>query len=179
MAKDNSTLLEKLFTNHASGLVRFLNRKVKNPEDAEDIAQNAFIRIQHLAESGNLENPKAYLYQTAANLAIDQLRREKLHHNYLQGELSKQMATEDEGVADHCSPERLLSARHELNAIDRVLEQLPLKCRQAFLLHRTKGYSYGEIAKDMGVSVSSVEKYILQALKHCRRALTHTEGAGP
>ena len=76
--------LEEVFTNHAQGLVRFLYRKVKNWEDAEDIAQNAFIRIQRLTQTGELDNPKAYLYQTASNLAIDKIRREKLHTAYVQ-----------------------------------------------------------------------------------------------
>lgn len=176
MTNDNNTLLERLFANHATGLVRFLSRKVRSREDAEDIAQNAFIRIQRLAESGELENPKAYLYQTAANLAIDQLRREKLHHGYLQSEITKQMASGDEALVNYCTPERLLGAKTQLNAIESALSQLPLKCRQAFLLHRTKGYSYSDIAREMGVSVSSVEKYILQALKHCRKALEDSGG---
>ncbi|MAZ89474.1 MAG: hypothetical protein CL693_17720 [Cellvibrionaceae bacterium] len=51
------------------------------------------------------------------------------------------------------------------------MDDLPIKCRQAFLLHRVKGLSYNDIAHEMGVSVSSVEKYILQALKHSRAVL--------
>ena len=56
-------------------------------------------------------------------------------------------------------------------SIYRAMERLPERCSQAFLLHRTSGLSYSEIAQELGVSVSSVEKYILQALKHCRAAL--------
>ena len=52
-----------------------------------------------------------------------------------------------------------------------AIDELPLKCRQAFLLHRNSGLSYSDIALELDVSVSSVEKYILQALKHCRAAL--------
>ena len=171
MAKDNHTLLAKLFADHGTGLVRFLRRKVRSSQDAEDIAQNAFIRIQRLADIGELENPKAYLFQTAANLAIDQLRRETLHHNYVQSEQGKHQDLDGGELADYCTPERLLGARRQLDQIDTALGQLPLKCRQAFLLHRNKDYSYSEIARDMGVSVSSVEKYILQALKHCRQVI--------
>ncbi|GLS25559.1 RNA polymerase sigma factor [Marinibactrum halimedae] len=169
-SEQENHFLENMFSNHLQGLIRFLSRKVKNPEDAEDIAHNAFIRIQRLANSGDLENPKAYLYQTAANLAIDQMRREKLHQNYLQGENCDHLPPEESSQADNLSPERLLAAKQQLQSIENALNQLPTKCKQAFMLHRVKGLSYSDIAKDMGVSVSSVEKYILQALKHCRAA---------
>ena len=64
-----------------------------------------------------------------------------------------------------------LGARQKLDAINRAVDELPFKVKQAFLLHRQNGLSYSAIAKQMGVSVSSVEKYILQALKHFRLAL--------
>lgn len=163
--------LEQVFTDHAQGLVRFLYRKVKNWEDAEDIAQNAFIRIQRLTESGELENPKAYLYQTASNLAIDKIRREKLHTNYIQSETADPAFGVTSGESDAYCPERQLRAREQLRRVEDALLQLPIKCRQAFMLHRLRNMSYNDIANEMNVSVSSVEKYILQALKHCRKTL--------
>ena len=69
------------------------------------------------------------------------------------------------------SPEQILSAREKLSYIYEAVDELPFKVKQAFLLHRHRGMSYQDIANDMEVSVSSVEKYILEALKHCRRKL--------
>lgn len=166
--------LEEVFTNHAQGLVRFLYRKVKNWEDAEDIAQNAFIRIQRLTQTGELDNPKAYLYQTASNLAIDKIRREKLHTAYVQSEMIDTTAGIQPVETDTHCPERQLRAREQLNKVEAALAQLPHKCRQAFMLHRVRNLSYNDIAKEMNVSVSSVEKYILQALKHCRKCIKDT-----
>lgn len=163
--------LEEVFTSHAQGLVRFLYRKVKNWEDAEDIAQNAFIRIQRLTLTGELDNPKAYLYQTASNLAIDKIRREKLHTAYVQSEMIDTSAGIQPVETDTYCPERQLQAREQLSKVESALEQLPHKCRQAFMLHRVRNLSYNDIAQEMNVSVSSVEKYILQALKHCRKCI--------
>ncbi|WP_317931197.1 RNA polymerase sigma factor [Halioxenophilus sp. WMMB6] len=168
---DTKAPLEQVFTSHAQGLVRFLYRKVKNWEDAEDIAQNAFIRIQRLTQSGELENPKAYLYQTASNLAIDKIRREKLHTAYIQSEMIDSSMGIQSNDTDNCCPERQLGARQQLQKVEAALAQLPVKCRQAFMLHRVRNMSYNDIAQEMNVSVSSVEKYILQALKHCRKSL--------
>ncbi len=64
-----------------------------------------------------------------------------------------------------------MAAREQLQSVYQAVESLPVKCKQAFLLHRMSGLSYSEIATEMSVSISSVEKYILQALKHCRKSM--------
>lgn len=169
MNKTRKTLLEKLFAEHGQALVRFVSRMVRNTEDAEDIAQHAYLRLQKLSDEKELENPRAYLYQIANNLAVDQLRRGKLHMEYVSQQMPAEGETATDDHADHQSPERVLAARQQLQSIHDAMDSLPLKCRQAFLLHRTRGLSYNDIAREMNISVSSVEKYILQALKVCRR----------
>ncbi|MCO1333625.1 RNA polymerase sigma factor [Microbulbifer sp. OS29] len=169
MNKARKTLLERLFTEHGQALVRFVSRIVKSPDDAEDIAQHAYLRLQKLSDEKELDNPRAYLYQIANNLAVDQLRRGKLHVEYINQQAPLDSAPYTDEHADHQSPERLLAARQQLQSIYDTMDKLPLKCRQAFLLHRTRGLSYSEIAQEMNISVSSVEKYILQALKACRK----------
>ncbi|GAA5524080.1 putative RNA polymerase sigma factor FecI [Microbulbifer aestuariivivens] len=161
--------MEKLFTEHGQALVRFLSRIVRNTEDAEDIAQQAYLRLQKLSDEKELDNPRAYLYQIANNLAIDQLRRGKLHTEYVNQQIPAEGETVSDDHADQQSPERVLAARQQLQSIYEAMDSLPVKCRQAFLLHRSRGLSYTEIAREMDISVSSVEKYILQALKACRR----------
>ncbi|WP_193165079.1 RNA polymerase sigma factor [Microbulbifer hainanensis] len=169
MNRARKTLLEKLFAEHGQALVRFVARIVRNTEDAEDIAQHAYLRLQKLSDEKELDNPRAYLYQIANNLAVDQLRRGKLHMEYVSQQMPAEGETVGDDHADHQSPERVLAARQQLQSIHDAMDSLPLKCRQAFLLHRTRGLSYNEIAQEMNTSVSSVEKYILQALKVCRR----------
>ena len=67
----------------------FLTRRMKSREDAEDIAQAAYLRLYTLDDLNRLSNAKAFLFQVAANMSIDQLRREVLHKNYLDKEISK------------------------------------------------------------------------------------------
>ena len=73
--------------------------------------------------------------------------------------------------ATAASPEQILAARQKLATIYSAVDELPFRVKQAFLLHRHSGMPYNAIAAQMEVSVSSVEKYILQALKHCRAKL--------
>ncbi len=163
-------LLEQLIGNHRDALVRFLARKLGSVEDAQDIAQEAFMRLHHLDDlASELNNARAFLFQVASNLAIDQLRRRRLHARYLEEEgarLGDATAQQDPG-----GPEQLATASEQLRLVYRAIDSLPARCREALMLHRLRGLSYGEIAREMGVSVSSVEKYILDALRHCRDQL--------
>ncbi len=143
-----------------------------NPEDAAEVAQEAFLRLHRMAQPENLDNARAYLFQVATNLAVDQLRRRQLHHRFVNFEKSQYTEGEPLDInATGASPEQIVSARERLSAIYAAVDELPFQVKQAFLLHRRSGLSYTEIADQLGVSVSSVEKYILQALKHCRNRL--------
>ena len=169
MAKPPGELLETLVTSQRSALVRFLSRKLGSVDDAHEIAQDAFMRLHRLEHADDLDNARAYLFQVASNMATDQLRRRKLHARYLADEGARlQDETEHQ---DPGTPEDLVAARQQLGLVYRAIESLPLRCRQALMLHRVRGLSYAEIAREMGVSVSSVEKYILEALKLCREHL--------
>lgn len=174
----NKDVVDKLVKEHSSALVRFLARRMKSREDAEDIAQAAFLRLYTLDDLSNLSNAKAFLFQVAANMSIDQLRREVLHKNYIDKEISKTPRDINAMLSmepDNISLERELEAKETLRLVHRSLEKLPQNIRQAFILSRNKGWTYSQIAKQMNVSVSSVEKYILEVLKHLRHAVEETE----
>ena len=182
MEDDKSLFIKQLIELHGPSLERFLTRKLENPADASEVAQEAYLRIYRLQHPEQLDNARAFLFQVASNLAIDQLRRRTLHFRFLKTEAQEQGGAEPVSHnAETASPEHILSAREKLERIYRAVDKLPEKCRQAFLLHRNAGMSYSEIARELGVSVSSVEKYILQALKHCRAELVsyYQEGEEP
>lgn len=164
---DKRPLVEQLFCSYRSELVGYLRRKYRrNNECAEDIAQDAFMRLQRLDDLTSIDNPRAHLYKTASNLAIDYQRREQSRNHYVEimGHHS-----EDE---QHCpsSPQRQVHAEKTVENLQQLINQLPDNCRRAFLLHRIHGHSYSQIAEELNVSVSSVEKYIVKALQACRSA---------
>ena len=149
-------------------LVRYLRPKVASAEDADDLAQEAFLRMHKFQQSGSLQNARAFLFKTAQNLAVDQRRRERVHLRFV---TSEPTVVEDDPERDDSaapSAEREASARQELARITEAIDGMPTKVRQAFLLHRAQGMSYGQIATEMQVSVSMVEKYIVRALRLLR-----------
>ena len=174
LTKENMTLKESntatLIDELGTPLVRYLTKKVRNNEDANDLAQEAFLRMHRFQQSSQLDNARAFLFRTANNLVIDQLRRDRVHDKYLSSEMLPERADEDE---DKCAPsaERTVSAEQELDKIYEVVDKMPIKVKRAFLLHRGKDMSYTEIASEMNVSTSMVEKYISEALKLLRREM--------
>ena len=182
MEDKKSRFLADMAKQYGSALERYLSGKLDNPADAAEVTQETFIRLYRLEHPEELDNARAFLFQVASNLAVDRLRRRTLHYRFLRSE-SREFGEGElpEASAETVSPEQIVSSREKLDRIYQAIEQLPEKCRQAFLLHRTSGMSYGDIARELGVSVSSVEKYILQALKHCRLALSqyYEEGSEP
>lgn len=154
----------------ATPLTRYLAKKVQNREDASDLVQEAFLRMHKFQQNHSLDNARAFLYRTANNLAIDQMRRDRVHDRYLSSEMLPNHSDEEE---DKCVPsaERFASAEQELARTYEVIDSMPPKVRRAFLLHRGKDMSYSEIAKEMGVSNSMIEKYMTEALKILRREL--------
>lgn len=171
----NKDVVDKLAKEHSSALVRFLTRRMKSREDAEDIAQAAYLRLYTLDDLNQLSNAKAFLFQVAANMSIDQLRREVLHKNYLDKEISKVSKDLSAMTPEVISLEREIEAKEALYLIHSRLEDLPQNAREAFILSRNKGWTYNQIATQLGVSVSSVEKYILLALKELREAVADIE----
>ena len=82
---------------------------------------------------------------------------------------------EDQHAIEDFSPERVLLAREQVAMVRTVLERLPERVRAAFVLHRFDELGYAEIAKRLGVSVSSIEKYISQAMKELTAARMRDE----
>ncbi len=173
MNKQSNTalLLDEQMDELATPLVRYLTKKVRNNEDANDLAQEAFLRMHKFQQSRQLDNARAFLFKTANNLVVDQMRRARVHDKYLSFEMLPEQSDENN---DKFAPsaERTVSAEEELDQIYKVVDQMPEKVRQAFLMHRGKDLSYSEIAIEMDVSTSMVEKYIIQALRILRKEVT-------
>lgn len=137
------------------------------PPDPQDVAQSAFARYLSIDDRQAVENPRAFLYTTARNIALD-ITRHRKHAN--RHSLS---VAQDEGAqtVDEFSPERIALAQERAAALSKAIESLPKRQRQALLLHRLHDLSYSEIAERTGSSKSDVRRQIVRALATIEAAL--------
>jgi RNA polymerase sigma factor (sigma-70 family) len=153
--------VETLYGDHHGWLVGWLRRKLGNAGDAADLAQDTFLRVLgRPREATEAREPRAWLTTIAHGLVVDHVRRRTLERACLEA-----IASLPEPQAP--SPETQLLLVEALVRIDTMLDGLAPKARSAFLLSRLDGLSYPEIAQRLGVSLSSVEKYMAGAIRHC------------
>lgn len=162
---DNATVsasltLESLYGEHHGWLTSWLTRKLHSAFDADDIAQDTFLRVMDGASLAAIRDPKSFLCTIAKRVMIDLFRRNALEKAYLE-----MLAQLPEALAP--SPELRESQLETLQLLDQMLDGLSQKSREAFLLSQLEGMGYSTIATRLGVSVSSVKKYVAKATEHC------------
>jgi RNA polymerase sigma-70 factor (ECF subfamily) len=161
---DRSALIERLFREHNESLLRFLMARLRSPQDAREVAQEAYVRLLSLDQPGAVSYLRAFLFKTAANLAVDRLRRNDVRMR------ASDVPLFDE-FADACTPERELAGTQAVERLARLVAALPEHCRRAFVLNRVHGKSFLEIAEELKVSESSARAYVVRALLYCRARL--------
>jgi RNA polymerase sigma factor (sigma-70 family) len=155
------TVIESLFREHNEALIRFLLTRLRSYQEAREVAQEAYVRLLSLHEAGAVSYLRAFLYKTAANLATDRLRREEVHDRATELPLFHEFA-------DALSPERQVAGVQEIQRLQRLLDDLPPKCRQAFVLNRFYGMDFPAVAREMGLKERMVRTYVMRALLYCR-----------
>ncbi|MEL5656108.1 sigma-70 family RNA polymerase sigma factor [Serratia ureilytica] len=152
--------LSRLYATHHAWLQGWLRRRLGCSFDADDVAQDTFMRLLKSDAAATLREPKDFLVTVAKRVMVDLFRRRTLERAYLE-----MLALIPEGYAP--SPEQRQSLLESLQQIDAMLDGLGPKVKQAFLLSQLEGLGYADIAARLGVSVSSVKKYMAKATEHC------------
>lgn len=160
--------LDMLYRQYASALLRFISRQNVSPEEAKEIVQETYCRLQQMPQVETLESPRGYLFRTAINLARDAKRQRRR-----QGELANasEASAADEVPSEAPTAYQVLKGEQELAIIRQAIAELSPTCRQVFILHRFGNATYGQIAARLGVSVSMIEKHVSAALAHLKSRL--------
>ncbi|WP_156358006.1 RNA polymerase sigma factor [Stenotrophomonas sp. Leaf70] len=138
----------------------WLQRRLPVHQDVDDVIQETYAILAALADVSHVRQPRAYVYSVAQSVVLQQLRRAQV--------VSIEAVAEIERVAtsgEEACPERTASSRQELARIGALIDSLPDKCRQAFVLRRVEGYSQREIAQRMQISENTVEKHICKGIR--------------
>jgi RNA polymerase sigma factor (sigma-70 family) len=142
-------------------LLKFLRRKGRSHEDAEDLIQEAMLRLHLYGQEVPVVNEEAFLRHTVNNLSIDQHRRDR-------PDLRKEVPIEDLDarsplIAPESTPEEMLEAQQRVCHIGTVLDAVSLRTREIYFAHRA-GYSYAEIADHMNISQTTIKRHVARAL---------------
>lgn len=133
-----------------------LMRRGRSPQDADDLVQEAWVRLACYEGDQVVVEPEAFMMRTALNLSIDKHRMLVNHGE----ELDLDQVVLIDGAPD---TEAVVLARERIARLSLCLDRLNEKTRHIFLAHRVDGLTYQEIGKLHGVSTTTVEKYIARA----------------
>jgi len=151
---------------HEQGVRAWLRRSHVPADDIDDLIQEAYCAIAELDDVDAIERPDAYFFQTVRNLLNAQLRRARI--------VRFDTLSEADGAqlrADQPTPEETAAARRELGRVQRLIAQLPDRCRRVFELRKIHGVPQREIARMLGISEGTVENDAVKGLKLILKAV--------
>ncbi len=157
-------MIFRVFVENNAFLKKFLTRFMSSKQDIEDIVQEVYIRAHNAEKEKAIEQPKAFLFRVAKNLALDELnKKSRLVTSYLEDCIATIP------VEKTASIESEAEANETLDIYCQAIEQLPDKCKHIFLLRKVHGLKHQEIATKLNISLSSVEKHLKMGGAFCQQ----------
>lgn len=160
--KSATALIESTFLNTRKPLLQLLKRRLGCSHTAEDLVQEAYLRVIQQDSIEEIANLPAYLFRIASNLVVDHGRQAVVSAQ------DRHEPLEEDLVCPKPSPDRVAEADQELDILSQLIAELPPQCRRIFLLHKARHLSHVEIAEQLDISPRTVETQIGKALKILR-----------
>ena len=152
---------------HEAALRGRLRKMVNTSSEVDDIVSEAMTRAFAVEDFSRITNGRSYVFTIARNIVLDEARRSQI--------VSYEVIADLDILSDNLSAERKLQARDELRRLEAIIQTIPAQSRQAFILRRVHGKGVKEIAEEMGLSVSTVDKHIARAALKVMQAISEHE----
>lgn len=156
----------EIYLNHEREIKQLFFKYTRCQSATDDLAHELLLKLQAISNLTDIDNIRAYLFRMAANLVSERMRTETRQNRLLEKHAEALLS-----VQGSFSPEDSLMAREQLETLETAIAELPLKCRQVFLLRKIDHLSHEEIAERLAISRSMVEKHLCRAMMHCRDRL--------
>jgi RNA polymerase sigma-70 factor (ECF subfamily) len=161
---DKQNQFHALYMRFRPGLSSFASAILKNTEDADEIVNDVFLSVWEKKQLLILdESLKNYLFTAVKNRCLNHIKKARLPF--------AEMPDEFVAVSPAHAADSILEGKETQNRITQLIEQLPTKCKQVFLLSRMFDLSYKEIAEIMDISTKTVENQIGIALKFLKEGM--------
>jgi RNA polymerase sigma factor (sigma-70 family) len=164
---DRVAFVGLLFQRHRRQLLWYLLRLTSSKDDAEEIAQEAYLRLLRVdGLESDSQRARNYLFRTATNLVRDNHRRRTARCE------QQHVALEDLQLETGGSAvDRIVDSQLAADIVIKILRGMPLRPRQAFMMHFAHGVTYQQIALELAVSKKTVERDVVMTLEICRSKL--------
>ena len=159
------------FVDNENALKRFLGRFLYKSQDVEDMAQETFLRAYKATQGHEIESPRGYLFKVARTMAYKELSRSSRRLTDYLEDLER---APDAGA----QLEEEVVAQQQIQIYCDAIAELPSRCRRIFLMRKVQAKSYKVIARELGISVSAVEKQVAIGADRCKRLVQSREQAG-
>jgi RNA polymerase sigma-70 factor (ECF subfamily) len=177
MGDERKRFVEKLFAEHRRALQKYFYGRIRIKSEAQDLAQEVYVRMLRVSDPEAIRNPQLYLYAVASNLVKEHAVVERRQAERLDLGTDFDVALVQQRLGDIPPLESELEAREITTRLNAALGQLPGRWRTALILQYRYGLTYQEIGDRLGVSSNMVKKYLAQGLGRCRRYLAQWEGS--
>ena len=156
--------LDAIYLSLQAHLARAVS-KIVPPGDVEDIVQETYVRLCHVENYADIKHPTSYLFKTARNLALDHVKRAESRLSVPVDDVAALVSSDRQPSSDETSTQA--ASDEEFERFCEAVRRLPVQCRRAFVLKKVYGYSQREIAQELGLTESTVEKHIALGIKRC------------
>lgn len=153
-------LLRAWTSRYRAALVSYFRRRMVQTSEAEDLAQEVFLKLSHREDLADIRDVDRYLFQAAAHVLVDWRRRGGARGQGRHDPLSDDL--QDVGFPT----ERVIMARDRLRAVIDALQALPQRTQTIFALYHFDQRTQGEIARELGVALRTVEDHLARANRH-------------
>lgn len=167
-ADDKKEGIVGLYLDLRNSLARSV-RGIVPPKDVEDIVQETYVRVCQIEQKRIITSPRSYLFRIARNLALDHIKRADTQltdsMDALDEQQSERVLYNAEQLADDVYEQA--ASNEEFAFFCEAVRNLPVQCRRVFVLRKVYSYSQREIAEQMQITESTVEKHITKGMKRC------------
>lgn len=164
--------LEELYISMREGITRVVARIVP-PDDVEDIVQETYLRLSRVANATEIQHPQSYIYRTARNLALDSLKKADNARTTPLNESHDQFCCRPDAVNSQ------VESTEEFEYFCKSVQKLPTQASRVFILKKVYGFSQREIAAELDISESTVEKHVALGIRRCAKYMSNYAASLP
>lgn len=170
---ETANILYQTYIEKRESLLRFFTARAKgNKETAEDIVQEIYLKITRIEHDAKVDNPSAYLFKIGNNIFLNQIRshtRDMARNNAFID--VNEIRIGDEPISQSMNAEESLSLKEQIQKAQEAIKELPPRDHEIFLACRLEGKTQKQVAEELGISKSSVEKSLAKTLRHLMQIL--------